>query len=371
MNHRFARIIVIIFCVFVGGMSLLSALLPDKDFSEMENRNLQAFPKFTSSRLKSGRYMEELEDYVSDHVVLRDQWVGLKAATEVLTGKKENNGVYFCENNTLINCVTVEDEERVLKNAENVNRLSENISVPVYFGLIPTAAEIWNDLLPKGAVTEDESAWIERLYQVANADSIDLVEALEAHKDEAIYYHTDHHWTSLGAYYGANTILETMGLEKLSLENYEEQIVSEAFFGTIYSASGAWWYEADAISYYVPEEGKTVMSNFSGKEEAGQLYNFERLDGKNKYAFFLGGNQAHCIIQSEKNSERLLLIRDSYADCLVPFLSERFGEIHMFDLRYNRMSIIDYVEEHKIDKVLVLYSFSNYIDDKNQFLLLR
>ena len=371
MNRRFSRLVVIIFCVFIGGIGFISAVLPDKEFSEMENRNLQPFPKFTSSRWKSGRYMEELEEYISDHVVLRDQWVGLKATLEVMVGKKENNGVFFGANNTLINCVTVEDEEQLIKNVENVRSLSQNIAVPVYFGLIPTAAEIWNDLLPNGAVTEDESDWIDRLYERANVNSIDFVKTLEAHKSEEIYYHTDHHWTSLGAYYGANTILDAMGLERLDLENYNEKVVTEEFYGTIYSASGAWWSDADSISYYIPEDGKTVMSNVSGKEEVGQLYDFERLHEKNKYAFFLGGNQAHCIIQSEKNSERLLIIRDSYADCLVPFLSERFGEIHMFDLRYNRMSIKDYVEEYKIDKVLVLYSFSNYIEDENQFLLLR
>ena len=201
---------------------------------------------------------------------------------------------------------------------------------------------------------------------------MDFFEGLEQHQEEAIFYKTDHHWTSLGAYYGANSIFEHLRLATLDLSSYERSVVSEEFYGTVYSKSGAWWSKPDEIRIYVPEQGKKVLSNFKGKEEAGKLYDYTKLNGKNKYAFFLGGNQPLCIVTSEAEKNRkLLLIRDSYADTLVPFLSERFGEIHLFDLRYNRLSIKDYVKENGMNQILVLYSFDNYLEDDNQFLLTR
>ena len=160
-------------------------------------------------------------------------------------------------------------------------------------------------------------------------------------------------------------------MEELNLSDYEPVEVSQSFLGTNYSSAGAWWTCPDTITAYVSEEGKEVISNFTGREEPGRLYVSEQLEVKNKYAYFLGGNQPLCVIRSPSEGPKLLLIRDSYSDCLAPFLSERFGEVHLFDLRYNRLSPSDYARENDIDIILVLYSFETYITDENQFLLIR
>lgn len=372
MSHRFYKMIVIIFCLYIGGMFFLGIALPDREFSEMENRYLQTFPKFSAEEFESGRYMKEMENYISDHMVFRDQWVCLKASFEVLTGKKENNEIYFGEDGTLLQKVEIKEEEKLLKKTLYINKLAENVDVPVRFGLIPTASEVWKEKLPVGARTVQQTQWIEKLYKTVDVYTVDFSEGLEQHQEEKIFYKTDHHWTSLGAYYGANIILEHLLLEKVNLSSYESSVVSEDFYGTVYSKSGAWWSKPDEITIYVPEQGKTVLSNFNGKEKPGNLYDYAKLKGKNKYSFFLGGNQPLCIVKSEAGKEqKLLLIRDSYSDTLVPFLSERFGEIHLFDLRYNRLSIKDYVKENEIDQILVLYSFDNYLEDDNLFLLTR
>ena len=370
MSYKFSKIIVTIFLLYIGGILLFSILLPDYEFSEKENRYLQPFPEFSSSGIQSGRTMKEMENYISDHLIFRDQWVSLKASCEKLMGKQENDGIYFGLDGTLLKKTNVENTDKWMENAEYINSLKRNVSIPVCFGLIPTASEIWKEKLPKGALTAEENQWIKKFYESLEVETLDFSEELEKHKSEPIFYKTDHHWTSLGAYYGANVILEKAGMEKVDLEDYESKVVAEDFYGTLYSESGAWWIEPDQIRIYVPDADKTVISNFTGNEETGKLYNYEKLTGKNKYAFFLGGNQPLCIVKSEGNTnQRLLLIRDSYADALVPFLSERFEEIHLFDLRYNRLSIQKYVEENKIDQIVVLYSFGNYIEDENQFLL--
>ena len=371
MNKFTNLLITSLFCLFLGGIAIAGILIPDESFSEMENRNLRQIPELTANKFTSGRFMSEAEIYASDQIAFRDSWVAAKALTEVLSGKQENNGVYFAEDNTLIRRVDEPDNVQITENIQYLSDFAAQLDIPVYFGLIPTAASIWQNKLPHGAPTANEAAWTQWLYNRSGAVNIDLSTTLMTHSEEAIYYRTDHHWTSLGAFYGANAILNAMGLDELQLADYTPTTVSDSFLGTNYSSAGVWWIQPDSITVYIPEDGKEVISNFTGREQAGRLYVPEQLDVKNKYAYFLGGNQPLCVIRSNATGPKLLVIRDSYSDCLAPFLTERFQEVHLFDLRYNRLSAADYIAENDIDIVLILYSFETYISDENQFLLIR
>ena len=364
MKRRHDFLVTAVFVLFLTGMAVCSLLQPDRSFSELENRNLRPVPELTAKRFTSGRYMTEAEEYVSDQLVLRDGWVALKALGERLTGKQENNGIYFAAGDTLIRRIGEPDLLLLEENIETMNAFASGTDAQVLFGLIPSAADIWRDRLPTGAPTADEQAWIEEITGRMTAPAIDLSAALRRHSQEAIYYRTDHHWTSLGAFYGANAIFEAAGLEPLLLSDYRRQTVSEGFLGTNYSSACAWWAEPDTIEVYVEEDGKQVTSNFTGREEPGRLYAVERLDTKNQYAYFLGGNQPLCVIRSQAKGPKLLVLRDSYTDCLAPFLSERFQEVHLFDLRYNRLSPADYIREQGIDMVLILYSFETFTGEK-------
>ena len=373
MTKKYSIFLTGLFCAFIGGIFLLSLVLPKKEFSELENRYLQTLPTLNFESVHTtGKFMEEAEDYTADHIVGRDFWVALKAWCERLSGKQENNGSYFAGNDTLINRVEAPSQEKLDKDMVYVDALVSNLSVPVYFGLIPSAAATWADKLPQGAPTADELGIIDRVYFSTGANTIDMAGALAAHKDEAIYYRTDHHWTSLGAFYGANAMLEAMGMEPLNLADYNKTTVSTDFNGTTFSSSGVRWMRPDSIDIYVPEEGVKVTSYFTGKAEEGQLYVEDFLEKKDKYSYFLGGNQPLCIIEGQNtDGPRVLVIRDSYSDSLAPFLSERFSQVHLFDLRYNRNSIRQYVEENAIDSVVVLYSFANFTSDTNLGFLTR
>ena len=359
MKKSQSILIVLLFSLFIGLVAILSLVLPKRDFSETENRYLERIHEFNSKSVFSGSFSDDASDYISDHIAGRDFWVRCKAELEKLSGKTENNDVFFCTDKTLIKRVNEPDSEKLMKNIGYVNRLASSAGVPVYFGVIPTAASIWQYELPVGAPTADESAYIEKMYAACDARCIDISYALNAHKTEDIYYRTDHHWTSLGAYYGANAVFDCMGLPPLDISAYEKKTVSRDFYGTVWSSSGGISVSPDNIDIYVPEI------------EDGCLYHSEYLDKKDKYSYFLGGNQPLCVIDTHKGGEKLLVIRDSYADSLSPFLTERFSEIHLFDLRYNRMKITDYIEENGIDCVLVLYGFDNIKDDPNLVFMTR
>ena len=367
-----------LFCLFLGGMLVVSTLLPDKDFSPLENRYLQKPPKLSLETLSDGSFMEDAEDYVSDQIVGRDFWVAAKAWCERLSGKQENNGVYFGKEDTLLNRVDTPSWEDVgaqkglQSRLDYVDALVGNVSVPVYLGLIPSSSAVWSDRLPAGAPTADELSIIDELYFQTGAGTLDMAGALLSHKDEDIYYRTDHHWTSLGAFYGANVLLETMGLEPLELSDYQKTTVSTEFYGTTFSTSGVRWVRPDSIDTYVSGDGVKVTSWFEGYPEEGSLYVDSYLDVKDKYSYFLGGNQSLCVIETEHtDAPKLLIIRDSYSDSLAPFLTERFSEIHLFDPRYNLTSVKDYVEQNDIDAVTVLYSFSNFATDPYLFVMSR
>ena len=385
MNKKYCIFLTVLFSLFIGGILVGSLLAPDQTFSELENRYLAKPPKLSLENLEDGKFMEDAEDYVNDHVIGRDFWVALKAWSERLSGKQENNGVYFGKEDTLLNRLDEPSWEDIPAqgstpaqlglntSAGYVNDLVYNMDVPVYFGIIPSSSEIWSDRLPEGAPTADEKAIIDRLYDTVQTFTIDMYSALEEHKDEEIYYRTDHHWTSLGAYYGYTALMEAMGMEAAPLDESAKVTVSDSFYGTTFSTSGVRWVAPDHIDRYISGDGVKVTGYPEGSPVESSLYVDSYLDKKDKYSSFLGGNQPLCVIETEHtDAPKVLVIRDSYSDSLAPFLTQSFSEIHLFDTRMNKTSIKAYVEENDIDQVVVLYSISNFISSsKDMFLLGR
>lgn len=364
------KALVILFVAFIGGFLLLNIALPDKTFSDMENRNLAGKPAPSLKSVLSGQFESDAESYVTDQFALRDHWIALKAYAERLLGKRENNGVYICSD-TLIERIDEPDADRLAANLSAVNRFAESSAVPVYFTLIPSAAEIWQDKLPAGAPRCDERALIERLAAETKAVSIDTLSALSAHSGEALYYRTDHHWTSLGALYGAQALLNGMDIETTLAADSAPVRVTDAFYGTLYSRSGARYIQPDDIDVYVPGGEITVTHIEGEKEVVTGLYDEEKLAVKDKYAFFMGGNQPLAVVRTGNEGKKLLLIRDSYADCEIPFLCGAFSEIHALDLRYYRDSLSAYIEDNGIDCVAISYSLRSFVGDTNLFFLNR
>ena len=372
MSRKYSIFITVLFCLFIFGFGIAFLILPDRSFSEQENRYLTQFkaPTVESVFGKNGQFMTNFEKYVNDQFPLRDGWIGLKAWSERLAGKQENNEIYFAKDQTLISRVEDPDMDQLAADMSYLDTLAGTAGVPVYFGIIPTAAAVWADKLPANAPTADELSIIDQLYFSTGANTIDMASPLLQHKEEDIYYRTDHHWTSLGAYYGANAILEALGMEPLDLNDYQKTTVTEDFYGTLYSSSGVRWLPPDSIDTYVSGEGITNTYYDNGKLTDGPLYVDSYLSVKDKYSYFLGGVQGLRVLRTQNtDAPKILMVRDSYTDSLAPFLTERFSEIHLFDLRYNNISLKSYIEENDIDTVVVLYSFSNFVTDQNLFLL--
>ena len=388
MTKRYCIFITALFCAFIGVFLVANAVSPDRTFSEVENRNLEQLPAvdfgtpeklFRDGNFFNGQFMRDFETYTTDQFIGRDAWVDLKARTERALGKKENNNVYFADNDTLITRFDQPAADRVTENLNYVNKFVENVDIPVVFSLIPSQACIWADRLPEGAPNASQTDLMAQAQEaVTGATWADVYTPLMEHKDEDIFYRTDHHWTSLGAYYGYTGLASALGYTPVPLSDYTPTVRSTEFYGTVFSSSGVRWVKPDTITTYVPDDGITVVSHTydnSGNpvEEQRALYVESFLSVKDKYSMFLGGNQSLGVVTNTNNPDgpKLLIIRDSYADSLVPFLTAHYSEIHLIDPRYYHLSVKDYVEQNGIDQALVLYSVPNFVTDGNMFWITR
>jgi len=352
-----------VFCAFLVLFGALHLVLPDRVFSPVENRNLNQLPAFSWQSLRTGTYTAELETYLEDQFPLRDDWMGLKTRWEYLLGKREFHDVFLC-GDTLIG--RVDEGSRWTQNLDYVDRLVEQTDLPVYFGLIPTAAEVWQDKLPDGAESADQSALLEQA-RGTEAVWVDIAGALAENVEEAIFYRTDHHWTSLGAYCGYTALMEALGEAPLPLGAGET--VSENFLGTLYSSSGVHWVPPDTIERYVPGGNVTVEDFYAG--ETHGLYVDSFLEEKDQYASFLGGNTPLYIVRNPDaaTGQTLLLVRDSYSDSLAPFLSQYFSEIHLLDLRYSKTPVAQYAADAGADLIFICYSVDNFSTDADAVFL--
>ena len=374
MSKKALWIEAIVFLAFIFAFFILNTALPDREFSEQENRSLQQRPAFSFDELFSGQYTKDFEAYTTDQFTLRDEWITLKAASELALGKRQNNGMFLCDGGTIIEPYEAPEDGKLEANMEALNKLVANTDADVYFALIPGKSDIWAHMLPQNAPRDSEKAAIDYCYSLSDAVNVDIYGKLEEHSGEYIYYRTDHHWTTLGAYYGFSALAESMGLDCPDISEYGgRETVSEEFYGTSWSSSGFSWVEPDSMEIFVTEpEGLEITNYPQGSPVEGQLYDWSRLEVKDKYSFFYGGNTPLLEIETGvEDAPSLLILRDSYMDSLSPFLLASYSRIHILDLRYYRASLSDYIAQNGFDDVLVCYSIDNFSTDSNIFLLGR
>lgn len=369
MNKKALWIQTVLFLAFIGLFFVLNLVIPDKDFSEQENRRLQTLPKFSFEDLFEGKFTLDFEDYVTDQFAFRDSWISLKARSELLSGKAENNGVYLCQGGQLLEAFSYPRQDSLDDSLSAIDTLAKKSEIPVYFALIPSAAELHSELFPAGTPNDSQKELIDYAYSAVSANNIDIYSALAQHADEEIFYRTDHHWTTLGAYYGYTAVAEAMGFEPVPLSEYNATEVTDSFQGTTWSTSGYSWVEPESITTYV-EQGDAIITNYpNGAPVESSLYVESFLEVKDKYSYFYGGTTPLLTIETgNTDAPSLLIIRDSYMDSMSPFLFEHFSTIHIIDLRWYKTSLNAYIQSKDIDNILVCYSVPNFSTDVNIFM---
>ena len=358
-------VLVILFCGFIAAFGIAMLLLPDADFSDNENRVLAQAPELSAKKFFSGEFGTEFEKYLADQFPMRENFVAVKAKAEQWSGKKENNGAYLC-GDTLLVRFNEPDYERIDKNIGYLNALAaalKEAGIAGYITAIPTATDIWADKLPYGAPTADQRAMLEYIKENIDLEYFDTRSVLEAHADEPIFYRTDHHWTTLGAYYGYMALCEALGIEPIPESEYNKTTLSDSFYGTTYSSSGVRDIPPDSIEAWVEESGFTVIRTDEKGESEAELYVDSFLEVKDKYSTFLGGNCPLVVVKNNNNPDGgvLVIFRDSYSDSEVPFIAQHFSEVHLVDPRYYKVGGAMYAQMVGADAVLVNYGLTNLV----------
>lgn len=378
-NPWCGRLLAITFLLLIIAGTVFSILAPKRKFSENENRFLQQMPDLNLKTFFDGTFESEYETYVTDQFVLRDDWIALKTNVERLLQKKDINGVYFAKDDYLIERHEANqvNEEQAQK---NIDRLTEFMNGAiaklgedrVHAMIVPTTSEILTDKLPAFATGYDQQAVIEEVKQrVPEASVVDVTDTLKEHSDEYIYYKTDHHWTTLGAYYAYEAWAKTAGFEPFSREEFEVEMATGEFYGTIASKVNV-SVKPDEMYLYKKLGNPLYKVEYNQTETTDSLYNYDRLDTKDKYSVYLNGNNALVKITSEnKNGRKLLVIKDSFAHCFVPFLVDHYEEVYMIDFRYFRMGVSQFMEQEGVTDVLVLYNVMGFVEDINTLTFIR
>lgn len=373
MKQKLPFIMGITFVFYIFTFFGLQLLAKDKTFSELENRNLSTKPTFTLPGLLDGSYGESFETYIADQFPFRNQFISTKAYSELLLQKKDNNGVYIGEDGYFLQDFDTPDLDLAAKNAGYINELAKEFTV--YVGLAPTATKVLEDKLPNYATPYDEATYISSFYNELSdqVTKLDLLNTLKNHKEESIYYKTDHHWTTLGAYYAYTTFCHAADLVPLSLEDFKIEEVSDAFYGTLFSKGNFSFATPDTIQIFHPKQAETLEVTYEATgKTTSTLYEYSHLNTKDKYSVFLDNNHPLIKIKtSVKNGRKLLVIKDSYANSFIPFLTQHYEEIQVIDLRLMNVPVATFAKEAGISEVLLLYNVQNFSVEAKLSLLLK
>lgn len=339
----------------------------DRVFSDMENKVLARKPDFSWESLMEGSYTGKYETYLTEQFVGRDKWIAIKTYMDIALQKKEINGVYLGAGDYLIEQHLPEAYSSVQETKKLVmlDRLVREWDARVM--MVPTADTILSDKMPFHAPYYDQEAFLERVrQQIGEEHYIDVYSVLSRHREEEIYYRTDHHWTTLGAYYG---YLAWMGAVGETGEYYDVgsmETVAEDFLGTLHSKVN-FSTKADVIRYFPETARWPVTVTYDLRDTRDTCYEESYLETKNKYGFFLDDNHGFVDIQTEcRNGKTLFVIKDSYANCFIPLLIPHYERICVMDLRYFNGRLFRFMEEYRPEDgmdVLVMYNCIHFLED--------
>jgi hypothetical protein len=375
---------VILFLTLLFGFSIAFLLVPDRTFSAEENRSLQPFPRFSLDALISGDFGDDINDYFADQFPMRDHLVGWKGIVELGMGKGENNGILLGRGGQLAKRTfeiktadgkTYEvdldtfDPALIDSATAGINRAADRLGIP--FTVLLTGRTVDVAASAFDYPTEQSDALLARIYGGIDehVQAINTVPMLRTRYDggEYVYYKTDHHWTTLGAYYAYVELLCAFGMESeiLPIDAFDRQTVSQSFYGTAWSAAGMKFVSPDSVEIWYAGNENEFEVIADGERLPGGLYNLDYLSKKDHYSTFLDGT--HDVVTVRKNGApdrpTLLILKDSFANAAAPFLAQHFDLVlcNLSSTRSDYTNVTALAEQYQADRVLLLYTVENLV----------
>lgn len=362
----------VVFLIFIYGMALWFLFSPKTDYSSSEKRYLQKFPDANVEKVLSGEFGSEFETFFADQFPQRNTWVGINAYTALAEGNNGASGVYNCKNGYLIN-KPVSTDNNLDKNVGAVVDFAKKIDAPTTVMLVPSTGYIADDVLPTFHDKYNDDEDISKISSTLSKDKIGFVDLRERFKSEykngsQLYYKTDHHWTTKGAYTGYQELCKALGITPIDDSTLKKDSYPD-FYGTTYSSSGFWLTPPDNIEIW--SNPNNSSKNISVKiteganiKTSGSMYFTDHLKEDDKYPVFIDGNHALTeITNTNAKNGTILLIKDSFSHSLAPFLAENYSKVVLVDLRYYKESVSQLVSTYNPEQVVVLYGIDNLATD--------
>lgn len=376
-------ITIVLFLSILFGLSAAFVAMPDKSYSENEKRNLQLFPEFSLEALMDGKFSSEINEYFADQFPLRDAFVSLKALAELSLFKGENNGVLLGENETLgvrtfsifkdrLNRIENMDHfynRSVVKQLEALNKFAaEKADVPVHVIIPPRVIDVASESFN---YPSNVSVSLDALISSTLSEDIFIpVSPVLKEKysaGEYVYYRTDHHWTTLGAYYAYVEIMKSFGMENviITADKFEVKTAAEDFYGTTWSKCGFSFVSPDTMEFWSLGNEDNFTTTIGERQFSG-FYDMSYLETMDKYSVFISGTNDVTFVESNYDEERpvLLLPKDSFANSLVPFLAQHF-DLVLVNMANRMTNISAYAEQYSADRILFVWNAENLITSGN------
>ena len=338
----------------------------DRAFSENENRSLAQKPAFSWQALGEGSYFADLSSYIADQFPGRDLWLSVNLGFNKLLGSREAGGVYLCADDYLMQAPGEPNEKQLTRNLQAMNAFARKYpEVNMVAAIIPNAVTVLDEKLPANAPVRDQKADLRDIKsRLSGVSFVDVTDTLKKHRDESLFYRTDHHWTSLAAAYAFQKIAPELEVTAPTLGSYTRYTVSDTFAGTLSSKSGSHT-ALDTVEIFVPDSPIEYFVEYpDGGGEICSMYKREALDAKDHYTVFFGGNYSRVDITTSADTERSLLVfKDSYANCFIQFLYPYFDHITMVDPRYYYDNVDQIISSESVTDVLYLYNLDPFLSD--------
>ncbi len=361
MKTKVLRIILFFLVIFI--IPAFTLFGEKETVSYNENKVLSEFPKLSVESWKNRSFMNGMADFFSDHFVLRESFIRFKNAVENAIGKNEINGVIEINGN-LVQTFRDIDYKITDKNLAAFNKLkAKNPDTKFYFIPVITAQEKLKDSVPSYLSLDSESQYVDYCFKkLDGVTPIDVSE--EITKTDYAFYRTDHHWTTESAFSAYTATGKVLGYTPLAESAFTVETVSNEFKGTLYSKTLNEKIKLDSIKAYHSNSEFIFTAN---DKSYSSLYFDEFLAEKDKYSYFLGGNHGICTVENKNATSKneLLIIKDSYANCIIPFLAEHYSKITVIDPRYCPHAQIRKINPSKYSGVLVLFNVSSFASEQN------
>lgn len=361
-------IISISFCAFLVGMLVLYLFLPKHTLSRQEKRYLAKAPAISWESFRNGDFSEKAEVYMADHVPGRNFFVGLNAYYKLLTGRQNSEEILLTWDNRLVERPVQDNPAVIAKNMDLIRKFAEGIDVPVQLMIIPSSGWASEDRIPGFLEEYPDERIIQEVYALAGdtVQTIDMASVFsQTGQPERFYYKTDHHWNSLGAYTAYREYMKFLGKPYRTQGDYRIETVPD-FYGSNYSRSALWLTPGDSIELWHGGGRISVTHEEENTAHPGVFFR-ERLKEPDKYTVFLDGN--HSLVRLNNvdcaGQGKLLVIRDSFSNCLGGFLADSFETVVLADLRYYKKAVSELLKEDTYNQVLICYSLGNFLTDEN------